>query len=79
MNNDILNDSMMSSASTISAIGLERTMTEEFQELKSFQAEVSRQIDQVVDYYERVKDFVVNEAQSGSGEILMDLENFDEE
>ena len=78
-NNDILNESMMSSASAISAIGLEQTMTEEFQELKGLQAEVSRQIDNVVDYYQRVKDFVVDEAQNGSGEILMDLENFDEE
>ena len=74
-NNDNLNDSMMSSASAISAIGLEKTMTEEFQELKGLQAEVSRQVDQVVDFYQR--DFVVDESQNG--EILMDLENFDEE
>ena len=51
-----LNSSFMSSASAISAIGLESTLTEEFQELKAFQAEVSHQVDRVVDYYERVKD-----------------------
>ena len=38
--NFLLNDSMLSSASAISAIGLEKTTTEEFQELKGFQAEV---------------------------------------
>ena len=78
-NNDILNAAMISSASAISAIGLEQTMTEEFQELKALQAEVSCQIDQVVDYYQRVKDFVVDESQNGRGEVLMDLKNFDKE
>ena len=40
----ILNDSMLSSASAISAIGLEKTTTEEFQELKGFQAEVQDKV-----------------------------------
>ena len=76
---DDLNSSIVSSASAISAIGLESTMTKEFQELKALQSEVSNQVDRVVDYYERVKDMVVDETQNGSGQQLIDLETFDEE
>ena len=53
---DDLNSSIVSSASAISAISLESTMTEEFQELKALQSEVSNQVDKVVGYYKRVKD-----------------------
>ena len=61
-----LNSSVISSASAISAIGLESTMTEEFQELKAFQVEVANQVDRVVDYFERVKDIVIDELQMGA-------------
>ena len=74
-----LNSSFMSTASAISAIGLESTLTEEFQELKAFQAEVAHQVDRVVDYFDRVKDIVVDELKNGSGQRLLDLETFDEE
>ena len=74
-----LNSSIMSSASAISAIGLESTMMEEFQELKAYQVEVSNQIDRVVEYYDRVKDIVIDELQNGSGQRLIELETFDEE
>ena len=73
------NDSMMSSASAISAIGLEQTMTEEFQELKGLQAEVQGKVRKVTDCYKRVKDHVVDDSQDESGAILMELEQFDEE
>ena len=80
MNNVVdLNSSAMSSASAISAIGLESTMTEEFQELKAFQVEVSNQVDKVVDYYDRVKDIVIDELQNGSGQRLIELDTFNEE
>ena len=74
-----LNSSVMSLASAISAIGLESTMTEEFQELKAFQVEVANQVDRVVDYYQRVKHIVIEELQNGSGQRLVELERFDEE
>ena len=74
-----LNSSAMSTASAISAIGLESTLTEEFQELKAYQVEVAHQVEKVVDYYGRVKDFVIDELQNGSGQKLIELETFDEE
>ena len=74
-----LNSSVMSSASAIYAIGLESTMTEEFQELKAFQVEVANQVDRVVDYFQRVKDIVIDELQNGSGQGLVELETLDEE
>ena len=77
-NHEDLNASIMSSASAISAIGLESTITEEFQELKAFQAEVANQVDRVVDYYGRVKGIVIDESQNGSGQRLIKLETFDE-
>ena len=77
-NNDLLNASM-SYASAISAIGLEQTMTEEFQGLKGLQIEVSCQVDQVVSHYHRVKDKVVYETQNGCGVVLIELETFNEE
>ena len=77
--NFILNDSMLSSASAISAIGLEKTTTEEFQELKGFQAEVQDKVIKVTEFYKRVKDYVVDDSQDGSGAILMELEQFDED
>ena len=73
------NDSMMSSASAISAIGLEQTMTEEFQELKGLQAEVQGKVFKVTDSYKRVKDFVVDDSKDESGAILIELEQFDED
>ena len=73
-----LNSSIMSSASAISAIGLESTMTEEFQELKALQVEVANQVDKVVDYYERVKG-IIDKSQNRSGQRLVELETFDEE
>ena len=76
---DDLNSSIVSSASAISAIGLESSMTEEFQELKALQNEVSNQVEKVVDYYKRMKDIVIDETQNGSGLRLIDLETFDEE
>ena len=77
--NFTLNDSMLSSASAMSAIGLERTMTEAFQDLKGVQAEVQEKVTKVNDFYERVKDNVVDDSQNGSGAILMELEQFDED
>ena len=77
--NFTLNDSMLSSASAMSAIGLERTMTEAFQDLKGVQAEVQEKVTKVNDFYERVKDYVVDDSQNGSGAILMELEQFDED
>ena len=77
--NFLLNDSMLSSASVISAIGLEKTTTEEFQELKGLQAEVQEKVAKVADFYKRVKDNVVDDSQDGSGAILMELEQFDED
>ena len=68
-----LNSSFMSTASAISAIGLESTMTEEFQELKAFQAEVSHQVDRVVDYFERVKDIVVDELKNGRSQYVQSI------
>ena len=80
MNNVVdLNSSVMSSASAISAIGLESTMTEEFQELKAFQVEVASQVNRVVEYYQRVKDIVIDELQNRSGQRLVELETFNEE
>ena len=77
-NHEDLNALIMSSASAISAIGLESTITEEFQELKAFQAEVANQVDRVIDYYGRVKGIVIDESQNGSGQRLIELETFDE-
>ena len=74
-----INSSIVSSALAISTIGLESTMTEEFQELKAFQVEVANQVDRVIDYYERVKDIVIDESQNGSGQRLVELETFNEE
>ena len=74
-----LNSSEMSTASAISPIGLESTMTEEFLELKAFQVEVAHQVEKVVEYFGRVKDFVIDELQNGSGQTLIKLETFDEE
>ena len=75
-NHENFNASIMSSAS---AISLESTMTEEFQGLKAFQAEVANQVDRVVDYYGRVKGIVIDESQNGSGQRLIKLETFNEE
>ena len=63
----------------MSAIGLEQTITEEFQGLRGLQMAVGLQITQVLKEYERVKDMVVDEGQDDCGTVLTELQNFDEE